>query len=97
MTFTYDIYIGLAWLGLACLAWLGWAGLVLKNHVFYHIFAPNLLFECVLLYFRSHMCKKPYKTSGCIGFCDHKVACLMKILVRNCKKTHLFVKFKKKQ
>ena len=50
---------------------------MLKNHVFYTVPLGNdetawvvlrfrskmLLFECVLLCFCSHMCKKPYKTS----------------------------------
>ena len=56
---------------------------MLKNHVFYTVPLRNdetawvvlrfrskmLLFECVLLCFCSHMCKKPYKTRLGIIFC----------------------------
>ena len=56
---------------------------MLKNHVFYTVPLGNdetawvvlrfrskmLLFECVLLCFCSHMCKKPYKTRLGIIFC----------------------------
>ena len=43
-----------------------------------------LLFECVLLCFRSHMCKKPYKMWWNVAdnhFFDNKDAILVKILV----------------
>ena len=59
-----------------CLCLLCFRSNMLKHHVFYTVPLGNdetawvvlrfrskmLLFECVLLCFRSHMCKKPYKT-----------------------------------
>ena len=60
-----------------CLCLLCFRSNMLKHHVFYTVPLGNdetawvvlrfrskmLLFECVLLCFCSHMCKKPYKTS----------------------------------
>ena len=72
---------------------------MLKNHVFYTVPLGNdetawvvlrfrskmLLFDCVLLYFRSHMCKKPYKTRLGIIFC---ISNLPNHLFYRCKFSH---------